>query len=246
VNIDRRQLLIGGTCAALAGSFGALDACPLPPIPRIDQWHPLTRSLLERSRRANRGCGLPDRARIERTIRQFSDASGWTKPLVIKWMDSPTDAFDHLSRSGLDALLDMGAASFWRRAQPPVPRDEETFDRAFEARMMANELLGLDERDRTLMAPKLLARSQAVSAKAPDEKVFRVRAVSAQIGWLETSLPDVAAQAVSNIEAFLCMGESERSVAIDNQLKIFESHEHGLLATWETADALICVPTIQI
>jgi hypothetical protein len=62
-------------------------------------------------------------------------------------MDTPTEAFDHLSRYGLDALLDMGTASFWRRAQPPVPRDEETFDRAFEARMIANKLLGVDESD---------------------------------------------------------------------------------------------------
>jgi hypothetical protein len=243
VNIDRRQLLIGGTCAALGGSFGALGAGPLPSVPGDGRWHPLTRSLLERSRRANRDCGLPDRARVERTIRQFSDSPGWTKPLVIKWMDSPTDAFDHLSRLGLDALLDMGTASFWRRTQPPLPRDEEAFDRAFEARMMANELLGVDERDRTLMAPKLHAKSKAKSENASDEEVFRVRAVSSQIGWLETSMADAAAEAVANVDLLLSVAASERSVMIDNQLRVFETHEYGLLATWETADALICVPT---
>src|SRR6202043_1533114 len=166
-----RQLLIGGTWVAPAGSFGGLGACPPPSLPGGGRWHLLTRSLLERSRRANRGCGLPDRARVERTIRQFSDASGWTKPLVIKWMDSPTDAFDHLSRLGLDALLDMGTAGFWRRAQPPVPR--ETFDRAFEVLMMANELLGVDERDRALMAPKLRAKSRATAAKLSAKEVFQ-------------------------------------------------------------------------
>jgi hypothetical protein len=31
---------------------------------------------------------------------------------------------------------------------------------------------------------------------------------------------------------------------MDNQLNIFEAHEHGLLATWETPDALICVPRV--
>jgi hypothetical protein len=185
VNIDRRQILIGWTCAALAGSFGALGACPLPSISGEGRClHPLTRTLLERARRANRGCGLPDKARVERTIRQFSDASGWTKPLVIKWMDTPTDAFDHLSRLGLDALLDMGTASFWRRSQPPVSHDAEVFDRAFEVRMTANELLGVDERDRTLMAPKLLAKSQALSVNSSDKDVFRVRAVSAAAGRL--------------------------------------------------------------
>jgi hypothetical protein len=35
---------------------------------------------------------------------------------------------------------------------------------------------------------------------------------------------------------------SEGSVATDHQLKVFESYECGLLATWETPDALICVP----
>ncbi len=72
---------------------------------------------------------------------------------------------------------------------------------------------------------------------------MRVRAVSSQIGWLETSMADVAAQAVSNVELLLSCGGSENSAEIDNQLKIFESHEYGLLATWETSDGLLCVPT---
>jgi hypothetical protein len=58
---------------------------------------------------------------------------------------------------------------------------------------------------------------------------MRVRAVSSQIGWLETSMADVAAQAVSNVELLLSCGGSENSAEIDNQLKIFESYEYGLL-----------------
>ncbi|HTE86853.1 MAG TPA: hypothetical protein VK821_19235, partial [Dehalococcoidia bacterium] len=202
----------------------------------------LTQSLLDRARKINRSCQHTGRLQIERTIRQFADASGCTEPFVIKWMDTPADAFDHLSRLGLDALLDMGTTGFWRRAQPPASHDMEVFDRAFEARMLANELLGVDEHDRLLMAPKLRAKSQAISANLPDEEAFRVRAVSSQIGWLETSMADAAAQAVSNVELLLSMGASEGSVAIDHQLKIFESYERGLLATWEMPDALICVP----
>jgi hypothetical protein len=204
----------------------------------------LTRSLLERARR--RGHVAPDRAMAERAIRQFADASGWTKLLVIKWLDAPTDAFDHLSRFGLDALLDMGTTGFWSRDQPPAPRDAETFDRAFEVRMTANGLLRVEDHDRMLMAPKLLAKSQAMSSNRSDEDVFRVRAVSAQIGWLETSMAEAAAKAVFNVELVLSAGASEGSVAIDNQLRIFESYEHGLLATWETPDALICVPRLRI
>jgi hypothetical protein len=155
-------------------------------------------------------------------------------------MDTPTDAFDHLSRLGLDELLDMGTSSFWRRAQPLVTRDVRQFDSAFEVRMMANELLGVEEQDQMLMAPKLRAKFWAVSASSSDEEVFRVRAISSQVGWLETSMADVAAQAVSNVELLLSSGVSESSVAIDNQLKIFESYECGLTATWETPDELIC------
>ena len=244
MDIDRRRILVGAVCTALTGAVGGRGVSPSlvePDVSGTEGWHPLTRSLLERARRIGQGRYAPDRAMVERTIRQFADASGWTKPLVIKWTATPTDAFDHLSRFDLDALLDMGTASFWRRDLPPVSPDEETFERVFEVRMIANELLGVDEHDRTLMAPKLRAKSRAMAANLSDEEVFRVRAVSSQIGWLETSIADTAAQAVSNVEALLGMGESECSVAIDNQLKVFRSYEHGLMATWETPDVLICV-----
>jgi hypothetical protein len=33
-------------------------------------------------------------------------------------MDTPSDAFDHLGRFGLDALLEMGTARFWRQFRP--------------------------------------------------------------------------------------------------------------------------------
>ena len=148
MDIDRRQLLVGTVCSALTGAVGGRGVGPSlvePDVSGVQGWHPLTRSLLERAQRIGRGRCAPDRAMVERTIRQFADASGCAEPPVIKWMDTPTDAFDHLSRFGLDALLDMGTTSFWRRSQPPASRDEETFDRAFEVRMMANELLGVDE-----------------------------------------------------------------------------------------------------
>jgi hypothetical protein len=242
MELDRRQLLTALGMASLSGISGI--ASPDRSDTGIQECHRLTRSLLERAQRTNQCRRAPDRDMAERTIRQFADASGWTKPLVIKWMDTLTDAHVHISRFGLDALLDMGTTKFWRRAQPPVSRDVDVFDRAFEVRMIANELLGVDEHDELLMAPKLLAKSKVVSANASE--VFRVRAISAQIGWLETSMADTAAQAVANVELLLSSGAPEGSMAIDHQLKTFEAYECGLLATWETPDALICVPSIQI
>jgi hypothetical protein len=249
MDIDRRRVLVGAAWSALTTAVGGSDFRPAltePGVFGLDEWHPLTRSLLERARWIGRGGDAPDRTAIERTIRQFADRTGLPRPLVIKWIDTPSDAFDHLSRFGLDALLDMGTTGFWRRAQPPVPRDEETFDRAFEVRMVASSLLGVDAHDRTLMAPKLLPKSQAMSPNRSDQEVFRIRAVSSQIGWLETSMTEAAAQAISNVELLLSTRASEDSVAIDNQLRIFGSHEDGLLATWETPDALISVPKFRI
>ena len=244
MDIDRRRLLATGSCAFLTGV--TRPARSIPNTPAAGQCHPLTWSLLERARKIGWGHLVPDRAMAERAIRQFADASGWTQPLVIKWMDTPTDAFDHLSQFGLDALLAMGTTRFWGRDQPPAPRDAETFDRAFEAQMTANGLLDVEEHDRMLMAPKLLAKSRARSVNLSDEEVFRFRAASAQIGWLETSVAEAAAQAVANVELLLSTGTSGDSVAIDNQLSIFETYEHGLLATWETPDALICAPRFRI
>jgi hypothetical protein len=92
------------------------------------------------------------------------------------------------------------------------------------------------------MEPKLLAKSNAVTENASPEAVFRVRAVAAQIGWLETSLPVAAAQAVADVELLLSSDFSERDEQIYHQLRVFEADELGLLVTWDTPTAIICVP----
>jgi len=245
MDIGRRRLLGTATCAVLTGTV-----CPARPFPAecgmpdVGRCHPLTRSLLARARRAGTGLGTTETRFIERIIHRLGEGTGRERPPVIKWIDTPTEAFDHLCQFGLDALLDMGTSRFWRRAQPPASRDEEAFERAFEVRMTANELLCVEEHDRILMAPKLLAKSRAMSAKGSDEEIFKTRAHSAQIGWLETSMAEAAAQAISNVELLMDSGSSEDTLAIHNQLRIFESHELGLLATWETRGVLICVPRV--
>jgi hypothetical protein len=66
-------------------------------LPLTDRWHPLTRSLLGRASKIRDGLRALDKAPVERPIRQFADATGWSKPLAIKWMVTPADAHDHLS-----------------------------------------------------------------------------------------------------------------------------------------------------
>ena len=71
---------------------------------------------------------------------------------------------------------------------------------------------------------------------ANDETARLESAENLDLSWLETSIADAAANAVSNVELLLSAGTTESSVTIDNQFKIFESYEQGLLATWETPD----------
>ena len=107
--------------------------------------------------------------------------------------------------------------------------------------MEADRLIGVREAERMLMAPKLLAKTRAQSSNLSESEVFRVRALSAQIGWLETSMVAEAARAISSVKLLLSTG-SESLVAIDLQLRVFAANEHGLLATWETPDSHICMP----
>ena len=200
MKIDRRNLLwataglamtklVGPTSsqASLAGS----DEFP---------WHPFTRSLLDRARQASLVDGRANTALIERLIHQEVVTQGYANPPVIKWLADPFDAFDYLSRLGLDELLQMDNARLWRRARPQMPIDD---DRLNSAAVLGSRIAGLvrsAEHDNALMAPKLLSKARVMAENASAEAVFKVRAVAAQIGWLETCIPVVAAQAVTDVE----------------------------------------------
>jgi hypothetical protein len=126
--------------------------------------------------------------------------------------------------------------------QPLISFDERSLDLSFALRRLVSDIVGVEHHTRALMAPKLLAKSHATAESASSEAVFEVRAVAAQIGWLETCVPIAAAQAVADVELFLFSGLSERDERIHHQLRVFEAYEFGLLAAWETPDAMICVP----
>jgi hypothetical protein len=246
MDIDRRRLLSATACLALSELVGpTFVRAPRAGTdePRITpSWHPLTRSLLHRARRASSAYGPVDSAGVERVIREMAGAQGCANPPVIKWLADPSGAFDHLSRYGLDALLQMSTASLWRRARPPIPFDEESLNLSLVLGGLVADIVGVENHDRALMAPKLLAKSRAMAGIASIEAVFEVRAVAAQIGWLETCVPVAAAEAVANVELLLSSDLSEQDELIHHQLTVFEAYELGLLATWETPKAIICVP----
>lgn len=94
------------------------------------------------------------------------------------------------------------------------------------------------------MAPKLDLRARAVASRSRPKSVFEARAIAAEIGWIETSLPGAAAGAIRAVEDLLSAGHAEGSMAICHQLRAFDAFEHGLLATWETPVEIVCVPLI--
>jgi hypothetical protein len=240
MDIDRRRLLASATCAVLTAA-----ACPVwprsaePNMPAAGRSHPLTRSLLDRARRVGTGPDVPGLHSIERAIRRMAEGGARDRPPVIKWLADPSEAIGYLNRFSLNALLSMGTASFWRATGPSIRCNEEAFERTFEVRCLANDVLRVEQHDRALMAPKLAAKSEATHRGA--QEVFRIRAVLSQIGWLETSLAAAAAQAICDVELALHCGMEDSSV-IDRQLRVFEAYEVGLFATWETSTEIVCIP----
>jgi hypothetical protein len=113
----------------------------------------LTRSLLERARKADPAHQGLQISQVERRIQDQAEAHGWTEPPVIKWQPGASEAFDNLRRRGLQALLGVGFASFWHGAGPSVPFDERAFDRVFDLRQLAVDTLRVEDHDRALMRP---------------------------------------------------------------------------------------------
>jgi hypothetical protein len=119
----------------------------------------------------------------------------------------------------------MGNAQLWRRAGPAVDMDE---DRLNSAAVLGGWIAGLvrsAEHDNALMSPKLLSKARVTAESASADTGFQVRAVAAQIGWLETCIPVVAAQAVTDIKLLLSSGAPAES--IHHQLRVFEAYVLG-------------------
>ncbi len=124
MDIERRSLLRATFWLALSELPGPVGLSTLPETdetPPVPAWHPLTRSLLDRARKASSAEGRADSSRVERVIHDTAFAQGCTKSAVIKWLNDPFSAFDYLSRYRLDALLRMDSAGLWRRAGPLSP-----------------------------------------------------------------------------------------------------------------------------
>jgi hypothetical protein len=238
MDIGRREFLAGSASLGLATMVGHLGPIPARaeyPIQPHLQWHPLTRSLLDR---ANRAGQRVDQSRVERLIQEVAGEHG--RP-VIKWMDTPGRAFEYLLRFPLDELAQMPTAQFWPFPPPVSSASEDAEGRSVELYLHATRVLRVEEHSRPLLAPKLSYKEQAIASRSRPDQVLEARAIGAEIGWIETSLPAAAAGAIRAVEDLLSSGQAEDSMEICHQLMVFEAFEHGLLASWETPGALVCV-----
>jgi len=155
MELDRRQALLAVTMTLATGRARAGAERSEA---ELRECHQLTRSLIERARRASTATNCIDFDAIERVIRRTAEAFG--RPPVIKWLASPADAFDRLRKLN-SSELGTGLAALWRVRQSRPPCDEETFERSFRVRELASGTLRPDDHDRILMAPKLRSISKA-------------------------------------------------------------------------------------
>jgi hypothetical protein len=95
MELDRRQAILSVAMALVARPARAKPERIESELPEC---HQLTRSLIERARRASDATNPVDTDAIERLVRRTVGASG-SQP-VIKWMPSPEDAFDRLRKLG--------------------------------------------------------------------------------------------------------------------------------------------------
>ncbi len=206
-------------------------------------WHPLTFSLIRRAEDASPGPRNVDTSQVERVIAETSAAQGYARSPVIKWLPDPSSAHAHLSDRGLEKLLKMGSATLWSGRALLRRGDDRSLKNTRCVRFeVVWDIVGVEEHDRALMAPKLAAKSAAMTGSMSANDIFEVRAIAAQIGWLETSLPVAACNAVDEIDFLLTSGMSEDDELVRHHLRAFRAYELGLLATWETHEGTVCVP----
>jgi hypothetical protein len=238
MEIGRRELLTGAAGCGLSTMFGSMGSdfvCADNPIRSDLRLHPLTRSLIERALRPGHRF---DRPCVERIVRELAGERG---PPVIKWMDSPERAFQHLCRYPLDELVQMPIGQFWPAPPSGPVQDYAQLERSLNLYVLANRLLGVEERCGELLGARLDFRARLIGATPDPAAVFHAKVLTAEIGWIETSLPAVAARAIRAAEDLLLAGHAESSEPIYHQLMVFDAFEHGLLATWETPEELVCL-----
>ena len=245
--LDRRRILLNATAAILAlpiSSRSAISATTalehFQEAPRR-RWHSKVQAILDQARNAT-GSQMVERGLIEDTIKRRTKATSY-KIAPLKWLETPADAHAYLSRQGLEVLLKADVTQFWRFDGSGLLQNGFDYpESAHDAQSEAEDIFRVDEREANVSAPKRNAKARALASNISTQDVFRTRAISSQIGWLETVIARAAAHSIYQMELLLSLGVSEDDDEINRLLTVLEVRERGLLATWETAEELVCVP----
>jgi hypothetical protein len=245
LTVDRRWLIRGGAAAVIAlpasmrsVAFGASSFDTIR-MSQSGRWHPLVETILDRAQidrptKANR-------TSIERTIKRRAEATAY-KVAPIIWLETPADAHKYLCNQGLGTLLEADVTRFWKPDDSLAPRQDFDFpESAYEAQWEAETIFRVDQREADVGQPKRAAKDRAIERGTSAQDIFETRALSSQIGWLETVIARAAAYSIYQIELLLSMGMPEDASEMNPLRDVFDAHEHGLLATWETANTLVCV-----
>jgi hypothetical protein len=119
--------------------------------------------------------------------------------------------------------------------------EENGFETTRKTALITGASKGLGYASAEVLAQEGCSLRLVSRSEADPDAIHDARMLASEIGWLETSLPAVAARAVRAVEALLDVGLTERSEQIHHQLLVFEAFEQGLLATWETPEELFCL-----
>jgi hypothetical protein len=169
MEIGRRELLAGAARLGLATMVGQLDSIPAAaedPATSHDRWHPLTQSLLDRASRAGHRL---DRPRVECILREVAEEHG--RP-VIKWMDCPERATEHLLQYSLIELAQMPTARLWSAPSMLPALDNDAAECSFVLYQHAIDVLRVEEHGRALLAPKLASKARSMASQSDPESIL--------------------------------------------------------------------------
>jgi hypothetical protein len=211
--------------------------------------HPLTDGLLRRARWMERRCGIRDRDRVESILDRRSEMSGkYLKP--VKWVERFEDVYWQLARNP-SLVMDLGPNPFWAAGsdvlRDPDPSRWSDLRHSMAAKDQAKQYFGCDEHAAYFDAiasridEKVLPSINSWEGSWEEyEELFKARCQPFQIA---NEVASVASNSVGLIDLSIRLGHSAESERIGLLLTPIEAYESGLMATWETADEMICMLT---